>query len=442
MAKRARGRARPALPARSAVRTVTWAIVVALGLVACSPSLLASDSLSDLSQAYRRLYKKLGPQVVGVRVFAARAEGESEPESDRNASTRVPTPVSSASGLVWSKDGTIVTIFSAGVPKDRELTIEVQLHDGTLHEARHIATDDKSGIALLELTDTPRTLKPVRPSLAALEVGSLAFTVGAGGSLQSGLVKSTTYRVRGAAGGFSFPRAVGTSIPAQPGDVGGLLADDQGRMIGLLAFESRNSQGALDELPKRGALPEHGIWGSRIPRAAGFGHGGQVEVPSLAPGRALAIPADLVVRIADQLARSGRVARGEIGASFTAVCAEDLGLPVMERRMFAKVVWLDPEGTAYASGLREGDAIVQVEDRLLRTVDDLFWFAEQVELGSVGGHLEVQFIRRSPQQPGPGPILRAKIAVAPDVVEDTPERRENRIPVLIVREKHSGLRTP
>lgn len=418
---------------------MAWAFIVAVGLIVSSSSLFASDdSLSDLSQAYRRLYKKLGPQVVGVRVFASvQSDGEDEPGAERRrTATRVPTPVSSASGLVWTKDGKIVTIFSSGVPSDRELSIEVQLHDGTLHEARLIASDDKSGVTLLELTDAPRTLKPVRPSIPSPEVGSLAFTVGAGGSLQSGLVKSTTYRVRGTAGGFSFPRAVGTSIPAQPGDVGGLLADDQGRMIGLLAFESRNSQGALDEVPKS---PAHGIWGSRVPRAAGFGHGGGVDVPRLAPGRALAIPADLVVRIVDQLGRNGRVTRGEIGASFTAVCAEDLGLPVMERRMFAKVLWLDPNGAAYASGLREGDAIVQVEDRLLRTVDDLFWFAEQVELGSVGGHLEVQFIRRSQQQAGPGPILRAKIAVAPDVVEESPDRRESRVPVLIVREKHSGL---
>lgn len=402
----------------------------------------SGDSLRELSQAYRKLFRKLGPQVVGVRIYSTLKKSpddeSDDPKDSARSRTRVQSEISSLSGLVWSKDGLVVTIFSGGLPviddDDRDqvapeagdpidriaATFSIALHDGTVCDAELVGTDPRSGIGLLRIIDPPRSLKPVRPLLTTPELGSLVFTLGSGVSLHSGLIKSTNYRVRGRNGQFSFPRAIGTSVDALPGDVGGLLSDEQGRMLGLLAFESRDSQG-FDAIPKgdrvpgrwgvqRGGVSRRGGW-RPVGGVGGLGGGGAASSRSVVlPGRALAIPSDLVVKIVEQLRRNGKVVRGRIGASFTAIGAEKLSLS-MKRRVFAQVVWLDPKGPAAAAGLQENDAILQIDDRLLRTTDDLFWFAERVEFGQVGRVLNIQYLRPRPGQSGPGPIRVAKIII-------------------------------
>jgi S1-C subfamily serine protease len=84
------------------------------------------------------------------------------------------------------------------------------------------------------------------------------------------------------------------------------------------------------------------------------------------------VPADTARQVMEQLLRDGKVRRGWIGVEprdLSAELAETLNLPVRQGVLITGVL---QNGPAALGGLRPGDVVVQVGDKPVRNVGELF----------------------------------------------------------------------
>ena len=132
-------------------------------------------------------------------------------------------------------------------------------------------------------------------------------------TLTAGVVSATGRRIE-APDGFPIRNAVQTDAPVNPGNSGGPLLDERGRVIGVIA------QGRGD-------------------------------------GIAFAVPVDALERVVPQLERFSRVRRPYLGVTTTTAGVGARVLEVVER------------GPAARAGLRGGDVIVSVAGRAVRDPD-------------------------------------------------------------------------
>jgi len=123
------------------------------------------------------------------------------------------------SGVVWNRDGTIVT--NAHVV--RGSSARVIWEDGTSLEAYVVRRDDARDLALLRAAATARPVARVRR--AAVRPGEIVVAVGnprgLTGAFSTGLVRGCN------------ARWVMSSVRLAPGNSGGPLADAAGRVVGI-----------------------------------------------------------------------------------------------------------------------------------------------------------------------------------------------------------------
>jgi serine protease Do len=130
------------------------------------------------------------------------------------------------SGVIWSSDGLIVT--NAHVAREKRM--EVVLSDGRRREAALVARDAQRDLAALRAEGAG--LKP--PEIGnseRLRVGQLVMAVGnplgIRGAVTTGIIHAIgPLRVRG-------QDWIQADVSLEPGNSGGLLADAEGRVIGI-----------------------------------------------------------------------------------------------------------------------------------------------------------------------------------------------------------------
>ena len=129
------------------------------------------------------------------------------------------------SGFIWSADGLIVT--NAHVIKSSQ--VKVKLRDKTIAEGSAIARDDSKDLAAIQIqasnlpTPTIRNAS-VRPGEIVLAMGS---PWGFKGTLTKGIVHTTYWQADRASA------VIIADIRLAPGNSGGILADAEGRVIGI-----------------------------------------------------------------------------------------------------------------------------------------------------------------------------------------------------------------
>lgn len=133
----------------------------------------------------------------------------------------------SGSGTIWPGEGLIITNHHV-VPGEGA---RVLASDGVTHNARVIARDPSSDLALLHVRDI--LAGPLEPRTGALRAGELVYAMGnpwgERGALTVGVVL----------GGGSGPRGDGAFAPVRadlrlaPGNSGGPMVDAQGRIVGI-----------------------------------------------------------------------------------------------------------------------------------------------------------------------------------------------------------------
>jgi serine protease Do len=106
------------------------------------------------------------------------------------------------------------------------------------------------------------------------------------------------------------------------------------------------------------------------------------------------VPIDEVMRVADQIKKTGKVTRGRLGVQISEVTrdvAESLGLG---RARGAEVAMVEPGGPAEKAGIKVGDIILKFNGKDIEKSSDL---PRQVGASAVGSRASVTVFRRGSQ---------------------------------------------
>ncbi|WP_210530269.1 S1C family serine protease [Rubellimicrobium arenae] len=241
-----------------------------------------------------------------------------------------------SSGFVW-REGHVVTADEA---LDAEGDVAVVLPDGTRRAAAVVGRDPSTDVALLRVEGALPPPVPLDPAVPRL--GELALALGRGpdGAVAGfGVVRHAGPAWRSLRGGTIDAR-LQLDLRLPRAAEGGLALGADGRAFGMTVFGPRRSS--------------------------------------------LVIPSATIERVADHLARHGRVARGYLGLSLQPVRLGQGGGAA------AVVTDVDPQGPALAAGVLQGDLLVRLGGEPLRGP-----WAVRSRLGpdSVGQAVELGLLR-------------------------------------------------
>ena len=267
------------------------------------------------------IYRRLEPSVVAVQVRGQQGTGE-------------------GSGVVYDERRIVTNHHVVAGAQD----INVALANGERISARVVASDQRTDLALLAVQ---RDLPPATFATSLPPVGSLAVAIGNPlgfeGSVTAGVVSGVD---RAFPSGGRTPALVNllqTDAPISPGNSGGALVGQDGKVIGInVAY---------------------------IPPAA----------RAVAIG--FAIPSPTVLDVMRQLEDDGEVDHAFLGVQLrplTAAVAEQLEVGTQRGAMVAAV---EERGPADRAGLRPGDIIVRAGTRRVAAVEDVLSVLRRMDAG-------------------------------------------------------------
>jgi serine protease DegQ len=239
------------------------------------------------------------------------------------------------SGVVWSKDGVVVT--NAHVVGDVE-RVEVAFFDGRRADGRVRATDPDTDLAVVDVERgdlQPATFQETLPAVGELAV-AMGSPLGFQNTITAGIISGLHREIPGSAeqGIRSLVDLIQTDAAISPGNSGGALVNGQGEVVGINVAYIPPEQGAV---------------------AIGF-----------------AIPGATAVDVVGQLLRNGRATHTYLGIQPGQV-TRDVAAQLALDRARGVVVLEVGEGTPAAEGgLEPGDVIVGMDDATIDTVEDLF----------------------------------------------------------------------
>ncbi|MBO0733503.1 MAG: trypsin-like peptidase domain-containing protein [Methylocapsa sp.] len=269
-------------------------------------------NLTEAEETRIKLFQTVSPSVVYVfaRVAPEQLFGPGEQASGVQAGT----------GIVWDAAGHVITNYHVIKGADQ---FAVHLQSGDSVPVRVTGTAPNYDLAVLQLERTKVPLRPIAVgSSSSLQVGQSAFAIGTPYGLEqtltSGIV-SALHRKIPTAEGHEIAGGIQTDAPLNPGNSGGPLLDSSGRLIGVTTMIISGS----------GA-------------SAGVG---------------IAIPVDVVNRVAAQLIAKGNVPTPGIGiAAAPETASAQLGLSGV---IILKVY---PGSPAEKAGLKGVTSNGEVED--------------------------------------------------------------------------------
>ena len=231
------------------------------------------------------------------------------------------------SGVIISADGYVIT--NSHVVEDAK-DIRVSLSDGRELSAKIVGSDPKSDLAVLKL-EGASGLQPIRIGRSSnIRLGEIVLAIGnpfgVGQTVTMGIVSA---KGRSGMGIVDYEDFIQTDAAINPGNSGGALINLRGELIGINT--------------------------AILSRTGGY------------QGIGFAIPTDMVAPIKDSLIRDGAVARGFLGVNIQTLTSEQAraaGVPDLRGVLITRVVERSPAARA---GLRRGDIITRVGDRITLT---------------------------------------------------------------------------
>ena len=251
-------------------------------------------------------------------------------------------PVSdTGSGVVLRADGYVLTnnhVIAAALDGG---TVSITLSDGRTVPATIVGHDATDDLAVLKASVGGLT-PAVFADSEQLRVGQAVLAVGAplglSNTVTQGIVSTLHRPVRTGEAGASAQSvidAVQTDAAINPGNSGGALVDLAGRVVGInSAIASTGSNGG--------------------------GQSGNIGV-------GFAIPSDDAAKVAEQLIATGHATHSQVGISVADAASRTNGAPGLG----AGVQAVTAGGPAAAAGLRPGDVITKVADRVVTDADGL-----------------------------------------------------------------------
>ena len=232
----------------------------------------------------------------------------------------------SASGVVWSDDGVIVTAHHV---VERDENIRVGLPDGSSVRAKLIGRDPSTDLAVLK-AETTGLAHPAWVGPESLKVGHLVLGLG-----RPGRTIRATMGIVGVLGeswrtpmGGRLDRYLQSDVVMYPGFSGGPLVDASGQVLGI------NSS-------------------------------------ALARGVAITVPTPTIQRVVEAVLANGRVRWGYLGVGAQPVALPSTIGEQLKQETGLLLVSVEDEGPAARSGLLLGDTIVELAGQPVRHLDDL-----------------------------------------------------------------------
>jgi S1-C subfamily serine protease len=301
----------------------------------------AESTLQKIDREVTSIVEKVRPSVVQV------------------TSVLLPNETLTLSGVIYSKDGYIVTDASGIEPA---MEIQVVLGTTTL-KAEHVASDRRTGIAVLRIDRVG--LSPAAWCEKPGKAGAIAVVVGTPFGMRGGASTGTVsgYGRSIQVAGVRYDNMIQLSVPVQPGDCGGCVADSSGRLIGLV-----HSTYAPDpaEFEARSILPA-------------FRRNPQDAAPVAGQTVSFGTPAEWVRFSADRIIKHGRMVRGWLGLSarpLDAAVRAQLGL---DEGVGVELVRIEREGPAKTAALAPRDILVEYEGKPVKDLEALQWAVARVE---------------------------------------------------------------
>jgi serine protease Do len=261
-------------------------------------------------------------------------------------------PRANGSGVVYSGDGYIITNNHVVEGSD---WMEVTLSDKRKYRAKKIGSDRTTDLALLKIDVNGLTPITIGNS-DQVQVGEWVLAVGNPFNLTStvtaGIVSAKGRNLNIIEETYSIESFIQTDAVVNPGNSGGALVNTHGELVGI----------------NTAILSETGGY----------------------EGYSFAIPSNLVKKVVRDFKDYGEVRRAVLGVVIGEVdgnLARRLDLPFVGGVYISEV---NPNSSASAAGLRNGDIIVGVNNRKISTVPEL---QEQVAQYRPGDSIDLRYYR-------------------------------------------------
>ncbi|HYM68268.1 MAG TPA: trypsin-like peptidase domain-containing protein [bacterium] len=251
----------------------------------------------------------------------------------------------SASGVVWSSDGLVVTADHA-VHRDEGITVGLAV--GEAVPAVLVGRDPSTDIALLQ-TQAPGLVAASWREVEGAKVGHVVLALGRPGRTVRatlGILSALGGPWRTPAGG-QVDSYIETDATPLAGFSGGALVDTSGRVLGL-------------------------------------------HTTGLVRGAVVAVPSATVRRVIDALRAHGRIRRGFLGIATHAVPLPPALRQQLGQRTGLLVFSVEPDGPAAQGGVVFGDTIVALGGQPVRRVDDLWGLLGE---GQIGSPVQLRIVR-------------------------------------------------
>ncbi|MEV5151621.1 trypsin-like peptidase domain-containing protein [Streptomyces werraensis] len=244
-------------------------------------------------------------------------------------------------GFVFDKQGHIVTNNHVVADAVDGGNLSATFPDGKKYEAEVVGNAQGYDVAVIKLKNAPSDLKPLALGNSDdVAVGDSTIAIGApfglSNTVTTGIISAKNRPVASSDGSgskASYMSALQTDASINPGNSGGPLLDAQGNVIGINSAIQSTSNG-------------------------GFGTGQAGSI-----GLGFAIPINQAKYVAQELIRTGKPVYAKIGAS---VSLEDTtgGAKITEQGVGGAEP-VDPGGPADKAGLKPGDVITKLDDRVI-----------------------------------------------------------------------------
>ncbi|MBI8988543.1 trypsin-like peptidase domain-containing protein [Corynebacterium meridianum] len=253
-----------------------------------------------------------------------------------------PTKAGEGSGSIISADGMILTnnhvVTGVGEPAE----IRVNLNDDRSYLADIVATDAQTDIAVIKLRDAKdlpvMTFGDSNDLTVGEQVVAIGSPLGLSATVTTGIVSALNRPVRagGDRGESSLIDAIQTDAAINPGNSGGPLVNMEGQLIGMNSVIASTASGEAGSI-----------------------------------GLGFAIPVNQARRIAQQLIDTGEVTHPLLGVL----------LAQKSRYRGGLVESLTPGGPAEKAGIRPGELVLKVNDRVIDSNDALIAAIRSHEFG-------------------------------------------------------------
>ncbi len=308
-----------------------------------------SYEISSVENPVVAIAENVGPSIVGVKVnYVSQNMFGSLSEADEEGS-----------GIIYKEDGYIITNYHVIESAINNSTAKVVVTFANSEEevdAKIIGGDKTTDLAVIKIEKTGLTAAKIGKS-SDLKVGELAVAIGNplgqefAGSVTVGYVSALNRKIT--TDGRTY-KLIQTDAAINPGNSGGALVNSKGEVIGINTV-------------KIGATEVEGL---------GF-----------------AIPTDDAITIIDELMSKGQIERPLIGIS-----GIDLDSTTAKRNNLQEGIYIAQVASnspASQAGLQKGDIIIGVDDKEIKTMEQL---NEYKNTKKIGDKIKLKIVRASKEQ--------------------------------------------